>query len=162
METVEKSIVVDAPLTTVYNQWTQFEDFPRFMEGVHEVWQLDDTHLHWRAHRQGREIEWDSEIVEQIPDQVIGWRDIGGPGNHGNLRFFPLTEDATRVELEINLAARLPASEHAQHETDLRRRIEQDLMRFKDMLETQGLESGAWRGEIHQGKPQPPSPSATA
>lgn len=162
MTQIRHSIDVNVPLRSVYNQWTQFEDFPRFMEGVHEVWQLDDTHLHWRAHRQGREIEWDSEIVEQIPDQLIAWRDIGGPGNHGNLRFFPLTEDATRVELEISLAARLPASEHAQHETDLRRRVEQDLMRFKDMLETQGLESGAWRGEIHQGKPQPPSPSATA
>lgn len=158
MTQIRHSIDVNAPLRAAYNQWTQFEDFPRFMEGVHEVRQLDDAHLHWRADRHGRELEWDSEIVEQIPDQLIAWRDVGGPGNHGCIRFSPLTEDATRVELEMDLASRLPASDQAQHETDLRRRLEQDLMRFKQMLEGQGQESGAWRGQIREGKPQPPSP----
>ncbi len=159
MTHIRHSIDVNAPLRAAYNQWTQFEDFPRFMEGVHEVRQLDDAHLHWRADRQGREIEWDSEIVEQVPDQLIAWRDVGGPGNHGCIRFSPLTEDATRVELEMDLASRLPASDQAQHETDLRRRLEQDLMRFKQMLETQGQESGAWRGEIREARSLPQSPT---
>lgn len=158
MTQIRQSIDVNVPLRAAYNQWTQFEEFPRFMEGVHEVRQLDDAHLHWRADRHGRQIEWDSEIVEQVPDQRIAWRDVGGPGNHGCIRFSPLTEEATRVELEMDLASRLSSAEQAQHESDLRRRIEQDLMRFKQMLETQGQESGAWRGEIHQAKPPPSAP----
>ncbi len=159
MTQIRQSIDINVPLRAAYNQWTQFEDFPRFMEGVHEVRQLDDAHLHWRADRQGREIEWDSEIVEQVPDQLIAWRDVGGPGNHGRLRFSALAEDTTRIELEMELASRLHGSDQAQHEADLRRRIEQDLMRFKQMLEEQGRESGAWRGEIHGGQTQRPSSS---
>ena len=73
METIEKTIEVDAPLTTVYNQWTQFEEFPRFMEGVKEVRQIDDTHLHWKAEIAGKEKEWNAEIVRQVPDQVVAW-----------------------------------------------------------------------------------------
>lgn len=157
MDPIRQSIDVNVPLRTAYNQWTQFEEFPRFMEGVREVRQLDDAHLHWRADRHGREVEWDSEIIEQVPDQLIVWRDVSGPGNHGRLHFVPLDTASTRIELEMALAARLPSSEQAQHDADLRRRIEQDLMRFKQMLEVQGHESGAWRGEIHDGTPNKPS-----
>ena len=156
MTRITQSIEVNVPLQAVYNQWTQFEDFPRFMEGVREVRQLDDAHLHWRADRYGRTVEWDSEIVEQVPDSLIAWRDIGGPGNHGSIRFSPLQADTTRVELEMELAPQLPGTEDRQHEEELRRRVEQDLMRFKQLLETQGQESGAWRGEVHGGKTQTP------
>ncbi len=148
MASIRQSVEVRVPLATAYNQWTQFEDFPRFMEGVREVRQLDDAHLHWRADRRGRSVEWDSEITEQVPDQRIVWRDIGGPGNHGSVRFQPLQQDVTRVDLELELAPQLPGIDQGQHEAELRRRIEQDLLRFKQLLEEQGDASGAWRGEI--------------
>lgn len=156
MARITQSIEVNVPLQTAYNQWTQFEDFPRFMEGVREVRQTDDAHLHWRADRHGRTVEWDSEITEQVPDALIAWRDIGGPGNYGSIRFEPLQTDVTRVQLEMELAPQLPNADERQHEDELRRRVEQDLMRFKQLLEERGSESGAWRGEIHGGQPQPP------
>ena len=73
MASIEKNIEVDVPVRTAYNQWTQFEEFPRFMEGVVEVRQLDDTHLHWKATVGGKELEWDAVITEQLPDQRIAW-----------------------------------------------------------------------------------------
>lgn len=148
MTSIRQSVEVQVPLATAYNQWTQFEEFPRFMEGVREVRQLDDAHLHWRADRHGRTVEWDSEITEQVPDQLIAWRDIGGPGNQGSVRFQPLQPDRTRIDLEMELAPQLPGIDQTQHESELRRRVEQDMMRFKQLLEDQGQASGAWRGEI--------------
>ncbi len=151
MASIRQSVEIRVPLAAAYNQWTQFENFPRFMEGVREVTQLDDAHLHWRADRRGRTVEWDSEITEQVPDQLIAWRDIGGPGNSGSVRFQPLQQDLTRVDLDMELAPQLPGDEQAQHESELRRRVEQDMLRFKEMLEAQGTASGAWRGEMHRG-----------
>src|SRR2546421_8483349 len=87
MNTIEKSVEVNAPITTVYNQWTQFEEFPRFMEGVKEVRQLDDTHLHWKAEIAGKEKEWDAEIFKQRPDELIAWRSTSGASNGGEVRF---------------------------------------------------------------------------
>lgn len=152
MTQLRQSIDVSAPLKAVYNQWTQFEDFPRFMEGVREVQQTDPVHLHWRATRHGRELEWDSEITEQVPDQFIAWRDVGGPGNAGRISFVSLKEDATRVELTMDMHA-ASGSEPAHDEQAVSRRLEQDLIRFKQMLETAGHESGAWRGEMHNAHP---------
>ncbi len=151
MASIRQSVEVRVPLAAAYNQWTQFEEFPRFMEGVREVRQLDDAHLHWRADRHGRTVEWDSEITEQVPDQRIVWRDLGGPGNYGSVRFQPLQQDLTRVDLEMELAPQLPGGDQAQHESELRRRVEQDMLRFKQMLEEQGDASGAWRGDIRPG-----------
>ena len=74
MERVEKIIEVNRPLSTVYNQWTQFEEFPFFMDGVKEVRQIDDTHLYWRAQVWGKEKEWEAEITEQEPDRRISWK----------------------------------------------------------------------------------------
>src|SRR5687767_15884952 len=99
MERIEKTVEVDCPVRTVYNQWTQFEDFPKFMAGVKEVRQLDDTHLHWRAEVWGKDTEWDSEITEQEPDERISWRSVGGATSAGTVRFEPLTENRTRVRL---------------------------------------------------------------
>src|SRR5262245_10569937 len=99
MERIEKSIDVACPVRTVYNQWTQFEEFPRFMEGVKEVKQLDDTHVRWYAEVWGRYEEWESEITEQVPDQVIAWRSISGARNAGTVRFQPVSNDRTRVSL---------------------------------------------------------------
>jgi len=152
MTQLRQSIEVSAPLKVVYNQWTQFEDFPRFMEGVREVQQLDPAHLRWRATRHGRELEWDSEITEQVPDQFIAWRDVGGPGNKGRISFVPLKEGSTRVDLTMDM--QVPSgSAHANDEQTVNRRLEQDLIRFKQMLETTGHAAGAWRGEIHDAKP---------
>src|SRR5687767_2748843 len=99
MEQVEKAIEVNCPVSTVYNQWTQFEEFPSFMDGVREVRQLDDTHLHWRAEIWGKEKEWDAEITEQEPDTRISWKSISGAPNAGTVRFEPLGADRTRVRL---------------------------------------------------------------
>ncbi len=148
MASIRQSVEVRVPLAAAYNQWTQFEEFPRFMEGVREVRQLDDTHLHWRADRYGRTVEWDSEITEQVPDQHIVWRDIGGPGNHGSVRFRALQQDLTRIDLDMELAPQLPGIDQTQHEIDLRRRVEQDMLRFKELIEEQGHATGAWRGQV--------------
>src|SRR5436190_2143946 len=76
METIEKNIEVNVPVREVYNQWTQFEDFPRFMEGVKSVRQLDDKRVHWEAEIGGKKKEWDAELFEQEPDERIDWRSI--------------------------------------------------------------------------------------
>lgn len=159
MRQIRHSIEVNVPLRAAYNQWTQFEDFPRFMEGVMEVRQKDDVHLHWRAERHGQQVEWDSEIVDQVPDQLIAWRDVGGPGNHGSIHFHPVREDQTRIELTMDLAP-APATQpedESEHENSTRHRIGADLQRFKQMLEAQGQESGAWRGEIHDAHVERPA-----
>lgn len=147
MGQIRLSIEINVPLRAAYNQWTQFEDFPRFMEGVNEVEQKDEAHLHWRADRNGQQVEWDSEIVDQIPDQLISWRDVSGPGNQGSLHFYTVREDQTRIELTMDIT-----QAQSDHQDETRSRIEQDLHRFKQMLEGQGQESGAWRGEIHHSK----------
>ena len=159
MRQIRHSIEVNVPLRTAYNQWTQFEDFPRFMEGVLEVRQEDDVHLHWRAERHGQPVEWESEIVDQVPDQLIAWRDVDGPGNHGSIHFHPVREDQTRIELTVDLGspAALPPLDESEHESRARHRIGADLQRFKQMLEAQGQESGAWRGEIHQAHVERPA-----
>jgi HSP20 family molecular chaperone IbpA/uncharacterized protein YndB with AHSA1/START domain len=153
MARIEHTIEVNVPLQAVYNQWTQFEEFPRFMEGVREVRQLDDVHLHWRADRSGREVEWDSEITDQVPDQHIAWRDLSGPGNTGVVNFYPVDESKTRVQLVMESHPHVPPSEAAMAELVTTQRIEQDMARFKRLLESQGEESGAWRGEIHYSQP---------
>jgi HSP20 family molecular chaperone IbpA/uncharacterized membrane protein len=153
MTRIEQSIEVNAPVRAAYNQWTQFEDFPRFMEGVREVRQLDDAHLHWRADRNGNEVEWDSEIVDQVPDRHIAWRDISGPRNSGSVSFYPVHADKTRVHMTMECEPAVAPSQAAHAEQVIAQRLEQDLARFKKLLETRGTESGAWRGEIHSSQP---------
>src|SRR5262249_25773324 len=101
MEQIRKTIEVNAPVQSVYNQWTQFEEFPRFMDGVKEVTKLDDTHLHWHAEIGGRDKEWHAEITEQTPDQRVSWRSISGARNAGTVRFEPVGADRTRVDLAM-------------------------------------------------------------
>src|SRR3569832_1266431 len=156
MATIQQSIEVNVPLRTAYNQWTQFEEFPRFMEGVREVRQLDDAHLHWLAERDGRQIEWDSEITDQVPDQRIAWRDIGGsqnaPHNSGYVYFEPMLPVNSRVRMTMEYQPHAPASDPKTAQRAVTQRIEQDLVRFKQLLEKQGSASGAWRGEFHHGQ----------
>lgn len=152
MARIAQSIEVNVPVRTAYNQWTQFEEFPRFMQGVREVRQLDAAHLHWRVDRDGAELEWDSEITDQVPDHHIAWRDTSGPKNVGCITFQPVQPDKTRVYMTIDCDP--SDAEHAA--PAISQRVEQDLARFKKLLESQGRESGAWRGEIHDGQAIPP------
>ena len=149
MEKVEKSIDVNAPLNTVYNQWTQFEEFPRFMEGVEEVKQLDDKRLHWCAKIGGKTKEWDAEIFEQIPDQRIAWRSIGGAMNSGMVNFQALGPDSTRVHLSLNYEPESAMEKVGDALGVVSNRVEGDLKRFKEFIESRGAETGGWRGQIH-------------
>jgi uncharacterized membrane protein len=150
--TVTEEIEVDAPLATTYNQWTQFEDFPRFMEGVEEVTQLDDTRLHWVAEVGGKRAEWDAKILSQEPDTRISWQSEDGKQTRGTVTFEQVAPTSTRIRLEMTY---LPEGllEQAGSAVGLdRRRIRGDLQRFKEQIEDQGAESGGWRGKIEGGR----------
>jgi uncharacterized membrane protein len=148
MSTVQKSIDVNAPVNSVYNQWTQFEDFPAFMEGVKEVRQLDDSHLHWCAEVAGKDVEWDAEITEQIPDQRIAWRSVDGTQNAGIVSFHKLNDGSTRVMVQMDYDPEGLIENAGDAMGLLSHRVEGDLERFKDFLESRGSETGAWRGTI--------------
>jgi uncharacterized membrane protein len=148
MSTIEQSIEVEAPLDRVYNQWTQFEDFPRFMEGVEEIRQLDDTHLHWVAEFGGSRHEWDAEITEQKPDERVAWRNTDGKDNAGVVTFHRLDDDHTRVMVQMDfvpegIKEKLGAAIGAPD-----RRVQGDLERFKELVESHGGTSDGWRGEV--------------
>ena len=155
MATLEKSIEVNVPVNTAYNQWTQFEDFPKFMEGVKEVRQLDDTHVHWHAEIAGKDKEWDAEITEQIPDQRIAWRSMSGTPNSGAVTFEKISDDKTRITLRMDYEPEDVVEKAGDAAGVLSRRIEGDLQRFKEFIESRGQETGAWRGKVEQGQPQP-------
>jgi uncharacterized membrane protein len=148
MEQVEKVIEVDCPVHTVYNQWTQFEEFPRFMAGVKEVTQIDDTHVHWRAEIWGKEKEWDAEITEQHPDQRISWKSVSGAPNAGTVRFEPLGSDRTRVRLVMAYEPE-GAMENAGDALGIfTSRVQNTVEDFKEFIESRGRETGGWRGEV--------------
>ncbi len=151
METIEKSIEIDVPVAAAYNQWTQFEEFPYFMEGVLEVKQLDDKRLHWKAKIGGKEKEWDAEIFRQITDQEIAWRSTTGAPNAGEVRFDKAPGGKTRLTLVLGYEPE-GLIEHVGDALGLlSRRVQGDLERFKDFIEKRGQESGGWRGEIREG-----------
>ncbi len=148
MESVTKSIDVHVPMRTAYNQWTQFEEFPNFMEGVEDIRQLDDTHVHWRTKIGGVEREFDAEITEQHPDDRVAWRSTSGPDQAGVVTFEPLGIEDTRVTVELDwdpegftekMGAALGFDD---------RRVEGDLERFRQFIESRGMETGAWRGDV--------------
>jgi uncharacterized membrane protein len=152
MTTVEKSVDVTVPVRTAYNQWTQFESFPRFMEGVEEVEQRTDTLTHWHTKIAGVEREFDAEITEQHPDQRIAWRTLDGPHQAGVVTFHRLDDHTTRIMLQMEYQ---PGSLTEKVGTTLgivQRRTEGDLQRFKEFIESRGQETGGWRGDV----PPPP------
>ncbi|MGW7242649.1 SRPBCC family protein [Streptomyces sp. NPDC054804] len=154
MSTVKKAVDVAVPVHTAYNQWTQFEDFPNFMEGVEEVRQLDDRHNHWTTKIGGVRREFDTEIVDQLPDDRITWRAIEGDiRQRGSVRFEPLDETHTRVELTMDIEPSGMAEKGADALGLIDRRVNGDLNRFKDYIEQHGGETGAWRGRIRPGNP---------
>jgi len=154
METVKETIEVNVPVSTAYNQWTQFADFPKFMDGVKSVEQLDDTHLRWVAEVGGESRDWQAEIVEQVPDQRIAWRATDDEGPNGLVRFEPLGEATTLVTVEMSYEPEgLKEQLGAKIGLDSRQ-VKEDLKRFKEIVEAMGSETGAWRGEVHAGERQ--------
>lgn len=147
---VEKSIEIEKPVRTVYNQWTQFESFPQFMQGVERVEQRDDKRLHWVAEIGMADREWDAEIVEQTPDQVIAWKATGETTNDGRVTFQQVAADRTRVNLVFEYEPEDLVEKAGDKLKVVDKRIEGDLERFKKFIEERGAEEGAWRGEIHQ------------
>ena len=150
MSNITQSIDVGVPVRVAYDQWTQFESFPEFMEGVEEVRQIDDTHLHWKADVAGRTEEWDAEITQQEPDMRIAWTSTSGAKNGGVVTFHRIEDEVTRVTLQMdwepqglieNVGDKLGFDE---------RRVKGDLERFKTFIEERGAATGAWRGTVAQ------------
>jgi uncharacterized membrane protein len=148
MSTVTKSVDVNVPIQTAYNQWTQFEEFPRFMEGVKSVTQTDDTHLHWVAEIAGKDKEWDAEITEQHPDERVAWTSTAGARNAGVVTFHRLDDSTTRVTLQMDVEPDGLVENIGDWAGLLDRRVEGDMERFKEFIESRGVETGAWRGEV--------------
>jgi uncharacterized membrane protein len=151
--TIEQEIEVEVPVHTAYNQWTQFEEFPSFMEGVDEVKQLDDTLLHWAATVAGKKAEWDAKIIEQEPDRRIAWESVDGKQTRGAVTFEPAgSPSRTLVRLNMSYTPEGVTEKVGSAAGLDARRIRGDLERFRDLIESQKVASGAWRGEIHGGE----------
>jgi len=145
---IHESVNLDVPVSTAYNQWTQFETFPAFMSSVEEVRQLDDTHLHWKATVAGKVKEWDAEITEQVPDQRIAWRSTSGAGNSGVVTFHPISGSRCRVELEMDFTPETLTEEVGGAVGGVKLTAKGNLRRFKKLVESHGKETGAWRGSV--------------
>jgi uncharacterized membrane protein len=148
MKTIEESIEIDVPVSTAYNQWTQFESFPRFMEGIERVDQHGDTRLHWVAEIGGQKREWDAEITEQHPDHRIAWKALDHNGPHGVVTFHKLDEARTKIMVQI---AHDPEGTKEAMGSMIgldNGRVKGDLKAFKTFIESRGRETGAWRGEV--------------
>ena len=150
MGKVEHSVDVNVPVQVAYNQWTQFEEFPRFMDGVEKVQQLDDKRLHWVAEIWGVRKDWEAEITEQTPDQRIAWTATSGATNAGSVDFHRISDDKTRVTLTMDVDPDGPIENIGDALGILDRRVKGDMERFKEFIESRGTETGAWRGEIQQ------------
>jgi len=150
MSTIEQSIDVNVPVQVAYNQWTQFEEFPQFMEGVESVSQLDDTHLHWVAEIAGKREEWDAEITEQVPDQRVAWKSTSGNEQGGVVNFHRLGEDETRVVVSMDYEPEGIVEKAGAALGFDDRQVKGDLERFKQLIEKRGAETGAWRGTVEQ------------
>ena len=152
ISTIDESLEVEVPVSTAYNQWTQFEEFPLFMEGVDHVEQRDDTRLHWVATVAGRTAEWDAKILEQHPDSQISWVSEDGRKTRGTVSFEPLDGTRTLVRLSMSYQAQGPLEQAGSAAGLDRKRVRGDLERFKQLIESRGSESGAWRGEVSAGR----------
>jgi uncharacterized membrane protein len=145
MSNIEKSIDVQVPVRTAYNQWTQFEEFPRFMEGVEEVKQLDEKRLHWRANVGGKEKQWDAVISEQIPDERVAWRNTTGSANAGVVTFHRINDNTTRIMLQLDYEPEGIVENVGDMIGVVSRRVQGDLQRFKEFIEERGTETGGWQ-----------------
>ena len=155
MASIHKDILLRVPVRTAYNQWTQFETFPQFMEGVKEVRQLDAAHLHWRAEIGGKEESWDAEIVEQVPDHRIAWRSTTGAPNSGSVDFEMIDDGNRKVVLTLDYEPQGLAENVGSALGFDDRRVQKDLENFKRFIESQGTSTGAYRGTIEGGEQKP-------
>ncbi len=151
MSTVVESIDVQVPVRTAYDQWTQFEEFPKFMSGVERVDQLDDTRLHWVARVAGKTKEWDATITEQTPDQRVAWTSTSGAENAGVVTFHRIDENTTRVTVQMEVDPEGLVESVGDKLGVPGGQVKGDLERFKEFIESRGRETGAWRGEVNQG-----------
>jgi len=135
-------------VTAAYNQWTQFEDFPKFMDGVEEVTQVGDRHLHWRVKIAGVEREFDATITEQVPDTRIAWKAGGETKHAGVVDFHKLDMETTRVDLQLDMEPEGLVETVGDKLGVVERRVKKDLERFKELVESQPHPTGAWRGEV--------------
>jgi uncharacterized membrane protein len=152
MSSIEESVEVEVPVRTAYNQWTQFEEFPRFMEGVEEVRQVTPTRTHWVTEVAGVEREFDAEITEQVPDDRIAWRSTDGPEQAGVVTFHRLGDGRTKVMLQLEVEPQGIAEAVGDKLGFIQRRTKGDMHRFKEFIESRGAETGAWRGQVDQSK----------
>ncbi|SCL57386.1 Polyketide cyclase / dehydrase and lipid transport [Micromonospora citrea] len=148
---VEKSIEVQVPVSTAYNQWTQFEEFSRFMGGVREVRQLDDRRMHWVAEIAGVQREWDATVLEQVPDRKVAWAATEGATNAGAVYFQPVGPDRTMVQLHLEYEPEGMVEKAGDKLNIVERQAESDLRKFKSYIEERGVETGAWRGTVDGG-----------
>ncbi len=153
MTHISARIAVDRPCRVVYDQWTQFEQFPLFMEGVDEVVQVDDRTLDWTATIAGKATHWRAEIVNQEPDQLIAWRSIDGARNDGVVRFVALDDGSTDVALDLDVEPDGIVETAGDAMGFVARRTRGDTERFKAFIEARGVETGAWRGSIERDRP---------
>jgi uncharacterized membrane protein len=150
MSQIIESIDVDVPVRVAYDQWTQFEEFPKFMEAVEKVEQLDDTTLRWTAEIAGVKKTWTAKITEQTPDQRIAWTSIEGAQNAGVVSFHRLDDRQNRVTLQLDVEPDGPVEAAGDVLGFVQRQAKDDLKRFKEFIEKQGVATGAWRGEVRQ------------
>jgi uncharacterized membrane protein len=148
MATAEQSIEVDVPVTTAYNQWTQFEDFPKFMDSVESIRQLDDRRLHWKVSIDGVTREFDAEVTEQLPDERIAWKSLDGTTQAGVVTFHKLSPTKSRVMLQLDMQPQGLVEKAGEKLGFVARQAKQDMENFKKFIESRELETGAWRGEV--------------
>lgn len=153
MSSVTESVDVNVPIRTAYNQWTQFADFPKFMEGVEEVNQVTDTMTHWRVKVAGVTREFDAQITEQVPDERVAWHSIEGPEHAGVVTFHRMGADSTRVTTQMEIDPEGFLEQAADKTGMLKHRAKGDLKRFKEFIETRGRETGEWRGNVERPEP---------
>lgn len=148
MTTIQESVDVRVPVPTAYNQWTQFESFPYFMDGVDRVVQVSDTVTHWETSIGGAHREFDAEITEQHPDERVAWRSIGGQDHAGVVTFHRLDDHTTRVNVQMEYGPETLVEKTGAALGILSGKVKADLGRFKDFIESEGRETGGWRGNV--------------
>ncbi|WP_213930876.1 SRPBCC family protein [Rhodococcus sp. B50] len=153
MSTITEAIDVDVPIRVAYNQWTQFESFPHFMEGVREIRQLDDTHVHWVIDIAGQVREFDATITEQHPDERVAWTSDSGPNHAGVITFHRLDDEKTRVTAQMDVDPEGFVENAADKLGVLGNRIKNDMRKFKEFIEQRGHETGGWRGDVDRPTP---------
>lgn len=161
MSVIEEQIEVDVPLRTAYDQWTQFESFPEFMEGVERVEQHGATLTHWVTKVAGVRREFDAQIVDQVPDQQVSWRVVDGPKHDGTVMFMPQGGNQTVVRLAMDFEPEGVTEKVGDATGVVRNRIRSDLRRFKHFIEDRGVQTGGWRGEVRPGDQTRPAAGTT-